>query len=381
MLLTSWGIIGEEQLKVPLLVVFPRNRYTVPLRYLADFFRKWALSLWLLMFFEAFITLSKAVWLKRKFNYDIIHLRDGEPFLFLPHLLGLPFRGYNWLISLTASNIYTPSTKNFQLRIYAAVVKFINSGLWRPLYRASLARNSFVFITQNAKAQRDYSSYLQGVFDGKVIYLPLGADRVKNVILKENARRYFSLPQDRVILLSFGAPHTGKDMEIIFCAIKEIPNIYLVHAGSYRFGLGVNLMDLAEKYPILDRVLIKNHYIPEEEKPYYFFAADAVILSYTKQFLSTTSLLWDACRFGIPVIASDNSQLKELVETFRMGLLFSAQDADSLKQAIQRFMELEPEEIETLKDNCHRFANEFSMGTWAQKCLEIYQVLLSNKTL
>jgi glycosyltransferase involved in cell wall biosynthesis len=118
---------------------------------------------------------------------------------------------------------------------------------------------------------------------------------------------------------------------------------------------------------------------PSSKRPYYFFAADAVILSYTRQFLSTSSLLWEACRFGTPVIASDNGQLKELMETFRPGLLFSAQNPESLTAAIIRFMKLKPKEIEVLKNNCHRFASEFSMDKWAQKCLEIYSRLLADK--
>jgi len=125
-----------------------------------------------------------------------------------------------------------------------------------------------------------------------------------------------------------------------------------------------------------DKTIIRESYIPEEEKPYYFFAADAIILSYTRQFLSATSLLWQACRFGTPVIASDNGQLKELVEAFQPGLLFTAQDADSLRQAIIHFINLDPEEIQALKDNCHRFSHEFSMEKWARTCLEIYEGLL-----
>jgi len=122
---------------------------------------------------------------------------------------------------------------------------------------------------------------------------------------------------------------------------------------------------------------IKDYYVPEEEKPYYFFAADAAVLSYTKEFLSTTSLLWESCRFGIPVIASDNGDLKALMETFKPGLLFKAQDVDSLKEAITRFIELRPGEVKKLKENCHKFTYQFSMKKWAQRCIKLYNLLLA----
>ncbi len=376
-LLTFCGVIDESEVKVPQLTVLPATKLGHLIRQSFDVFRKNAITRWLLMSFETLLTLAAAIRLKRRLSIDIIHLRDGEPYLFLPHLLSLPFRGYNWAISLTASNIYPPPIpsvrpQNLGLLIYTIALKFINSRLWRPLYRMSLARNRFVFLVQNETSRQDYNSYLQGVLAGKVVYLPLGIDRVENAISKQEARQHLGLPQDKPVLLSFGAPHSGKDLETIFCALKDVPDAYLVHAGKQAFSLGPNPISLVERDAVLDRVIMRDYYIPEEEKPYYFFAADAAILSYTRQFLSTSSLLWESCRFGTPVIASDNGQLKKLMEAFQPGLLFTAQDAASLRQAIIRFINLKPEEIQAMKDNCRRFANEFSLEKWAQRCLDIY---------
>jgi len=329
------------------------------------------------MFFETLVTLSRAIAIKRKRKVDIIHLRDGEPFIFLSHLLSLPFRGYRWVISLTASNIYPPKPKTFTQSVYTVAIRFVNSGIWKPLYRFSLARNGFMFLTQNETARRDYNSYLGGIFGGKVIYLPLGSDKPVKTIDKNKARRKLKLPLDKPVFLSFGAPHSGKDLETIFRAVGGLPDVCLVHAGSQAFSLGANTSNLVDKYSEPNRVIISDHYISEEEKPYYFFAADAAILSYTRQFLSTSSLLWESCRFGTPVIASDNGQLRELVEAYDVGLLFKAQDSAFLREAMVHFIKLNPEQIELLKRSCRRFANEFSLEKWAQRCIEIYDNLLT----
>lgn len=333
------------------------------------------------MSFETFLTLTTAIKLKRRLAIDIIHLRDGEPYLFLSHFLCLPFRGYKWLVSLTASNIYPPAEiKSIKLLVYTTAVRVLNNKMWRPLYKSSLTRNRFRFAVQNDVAQVDYSNYMGGVFNGRVECLPVGTSETTEIITKEKARRYLGLPPDKPVLLAFGAYHSGKDLETILRALKDLPDVYFVHAGSQAFGLGVNFEEVARSYIDAGRMSIRNYYVPENEKPYYFFAADAVILSYTRQFLSTSSLLWEACRFGTPVIASDNGQLKELVEAFQPGLLFKAQDADSLTEAIMRFINLKPVEIRTLKDNCHRFAHEFSIESWAKRCLEIYDRLLREDT-
>jgi glycosyltransferase involved in cell wall biosynthesis len=383
-LLTSYGIIDETRIKVPQVMVLPRSRFPRSLQYLVHlFFTRWALFRWMIMLLANFLTVVQAIRLKRKLKYDIIHLRDGDPFLFLPLLLSLPFRGYNWVVSLMGGSLfYTHPPLLKILRedprqfVYTIALSVLNGKLWRPLYRRSLARNNFLFLTQSEAVKRDYSSYLQGVFSGKVVCLMMGHGSMAKVASKEEARKRLGLPPDKPLFLSFGTSHPGKDLETVFRALKDIPDVFLVQAGKYTFSLGPNPAKLAQDYAVRDRVIIRNSYIPEAEKPYYFFAADAVILSYTRKFLSTASLLWDACQFGTPVIANDNGQLGELIKAFQVGLPFTAQDANSLRKAVMRFLSLKPEEIQLMKENCQRFSEEFSIDKWAQGCLEIYDSLL-----
>jgi glycosyltransferase involved in cell wall biosynthesis len=380
-LLTFHGIIDNTEAKVPHVTVLKRARTRSSLQSLVRLlFTRWSLFRWPFMLLENLWTLAVAIRLKRKLKYDIIHLRDGEPFLFIPFLLSLPLRDCNWVVALIGGNLYytlppplTTLRKDFRLFVYATALSILNSRLWRPLYRWSLARNHFVFLAQNEAVKQTYDSYMHGVFSEKVVCVPRGADATERLISKQEARKHLGLPQDKPMFLSFGVPHPGKDLETVFCALKDVPGVLLVQAGKHAFSVGANPGKLSQNYAVLDRVIIRDYYIPEEEKPYYFFAADAAILSYTKQFLSTTSLLWEACHFGTPVIASDNGQLKELIEAFQSGLLFTAQDADSLRQAMRQFINLKPEDINVFKSNCRRFRDEFSIEKWAQKCLEIYR--------
>jgi len=385
-LLTFCGVTDKAKVEVRQSTVRDHTKLGIPLYHLANFVRRWKGIGFVAMFLEAFLTQSTAIRLKRERGYDIIHLRDGEPFIFLPHLLSLCHKDYRWFISLTGSNfVNSPPQladikRNFRLVLFALYIKSINCIWWKPVYRKSLAKNRFLFLTQNETIKRICESYMGGILSGKVLCLSLGVNEVDEVISEEKARRYFGLPMDRSVLLSFGFLHAGKDVEVIFRALKDIPDVYLLHGGDQMFRLNLpDSVSLVEKYNMLDRTIIKDHYIPEDEKPYYFYAADAVILSYTRQFLSTTSLLWQACRFGTPVIASDNGQLKELVETFQTGLLFKAQDADSLREAIIRFVNLKPSEIKKMRDNCRKFASQFSLKNWAHKCFEMYDKLLADK--
>jgi glycosyltransferase involved in cell wall biosynthesis len=267
--------------------------------------------------------------------------------------------------------------KNFGLFVYILLLRAVNSSLWKPIYRRSLGRNRFVFTVQNEPMKGRFEAFVDGALSGKVICLPLGADKLEKEISKEQARKYLAIQTNRPVLLSFGACHVGKDLETVFKALKDIPEVVLLQGGDDSvLGAKANVAALAQKYEMADRAIIRNYYIPEEEKPYYFFAADATILSYNKDFTSTTSLLWQACRFHTPIIASDNGQLAELLEAFRPGLLFKAQDAESLKQAIRQFISLKPTEIDKFKNNCHRFCKEYSLDKWAKRCIDTYNKIL-----
>ena len=386
-LLTFYGIIDNTEIKVPHITVISRTKLPHPMQRLVNLFlTRWSLSRWLIMFLENFLTLAVAIRLKRKLKCDIIHLRDGDPFLFIPFLLSPFYRDCNWVVSLmggiflyTPPPLFTTFRKDFRLFVYTIALKFINNNVWRQLYRRVLARNRFLFLTQSEAVKQDYNSYLHGVFSGKVICLMMGQGSMAGVASTKEARQRLDLPQDKTLFLSFGTSHPGKDLEVVFRALKDIPDVLVVQAGKHTFSVGQKPAELAQRYAVLDRVIIRDCYVTEEEKPHYFFASDAVILSYTKQFSSTASLLWDSCHFGTPVIASDNGQLGELVTAFKPGLLFAAQDADSLRQTMRRFINLKPEEIEILKDNCRRFCDEFSIDRWAQGCLAICDSLLRDE--
>jgi glycosyltransferase involved in cell wall biosynthesis len=381
-LLTFCGVTGDATIGVPHQVVVKRAGITLPIYWCFRLLRRWTLSRWLVKFIEAMWTVSAAIKIKRNMAFDVIHLRDGEPFLFIPHLLSLPFRDVCWVVSLTGTNIDTqPITSSHHFNLMRSLLRLgkriMNSNILRPLYKVSLARNRFLFVIDGEITRHAYSSFLNGVFDNKVIYLPLGITKPTCIVAKTVARKHLGLPEDKHILLSFGAPHQGKDLEVIFRALTDIPNVCLVQAGGQPYQLlEQSLQSLAEKYDKSGNVIIKDYYIPEEEKPYYYASADVVILSYKKDRISPSTLLWEACGLGIPVIASDNVQLRELMIKFKSGLIFRAQDSESLHDTILQFLNMEPAEIQEFRDNCRRFYDEFSMEKWAQRCVDIYSDLL-----
>jgi len=385
-LLTFAGIINNTQAKVKHIKVLSPDEHPI-IHSTLRFVRQRTLPRWVLMFFETAITLSKAVRIKQKGGYDILHLRDGEPFLFLSHLASLPYRNHKWAISLTAAIVFGPKLKvsDFIHRPFVclysiALNTWVNSRLWKLLYRPSLKRNQFILMPQNEIAAGAYSKYMENIFSKHIACIEWGIDNNNNAPNKKESREHLGIPPDAFVLLSFGAPHSGKDTETIFGAVQLCLNVFLIHGGTHTFSLGSNPVKLTQKYRLEERTKVFNYYIPEEEKPYFFGAADVSILSYTKAFASASSMVWESAKYRLPVISSNANTLGKDIAKYKLGLLFEAENVQSLAKAIKLFMELPDNTISEFKENCTKFVNDHSDTKWANECTKAYRRLLNGNS-
>ena len=376
-LVTFCGITSDPQISVPHYTVISKD-WPI-LRWV----RKNAIFRWFLMLGETLTTIGKAMKLYRRFEYDVIYLRDGEPYLFVSPFLNTPFRNFRWLISLTGSNLFVPTPhmskfrKNPYIYLYTVSLHIVRGAWWNCLYRRSLSRNSVMFVTQNEEAKKGYDAYQSGVFAGRVVCIPLGTTNDVTSIPKSVARAKLELPQDALILLSFGAPHSGKDVETVIKAVVRVPEVFIVHAGAQAFNLGSSPEDLTEEYGLSRRTRVFNHYIKEEEeKPLFLYAADVLILSYTKVFKSTSSMLWEAAKYNLPVISSDANLLGATVAEYNLGLLFEAENVESLVDAIEHFKVLKSEELKQMELGRQRFVKDYSNKKWLENTLNVCRQLL-----
>ena len=315
---------------------------------------------------EAIATLFLAIKLKSSIKYNV-YLRDGDPFIFLPLLFGLFFKHYKWVILLTGQ-MGQRATFNF------FPYKFSIAHFWKPVYQRSLSRNRYTFICENRYVKDFFEGeFLGGILSGRVALVPRGGDQTNTYIPRKEARQYLGLPEDKFIFLHFGVLHLGQDIKTIFIAIKDMPDVLLIPAGKVTSP--IDILRLVKRYNLQNRIIIKDYYIPEAEKQYYFASADAIILSYKKDFVQTASMLWEAAKFRLPAIASDVGELGELVKRYQTGLVFRVEDAASLNGAISLFLALNQGQREVMESNCEKFCEEFSFNGWARKSIDILKEL------
>lgn len=347
----------------------------------------------ILKILETFLTVSFALWRNRKRYYDVIHIFDSEPTFFFTLAFASLLRGHT--LAFTVYNPPPPpenwhenlrnsiQSREWGILIHALAYELGESkpGTWlrSRLYRRALKNNHLLLVCHTEQLIKSYANYMGGIFRDKFVCIPLGVERPTREVSREYARQYLGLHPTRRIFLTFGNNHQGKDFEVIFQAFQGLPRDFIILQAG-KLGTAPESADperLGKKYGCSENTVVKDIFVPEEEKAYYFQAADAVILSYKKNFIQSASIINDAAKFSTPVIASEVSQLGEFVKSYDLGITFTPEDPDSLRQAILRFVALADGEREAIRGNFAQFRDAYSWEENALTQLDVYRRLMS----
>jgi glycosyltransferase involved in cell wall biosynthesis len=338
---------------------------------------------------NTFLTLSLVPRLTRKNRYDAIHILESHPHFVPLIFLALSIKKHALSLTVRTSIKYSRNELNqklkeaFKSRDFRrlrglATQKVCNSrpinAIEKFLFLKAGKRNQIGFICESPHVADAYKDTL---FNGKFNYIPVGIAGTFEILPRSAARTHLKLPDNGPILLSFGANHRQKNYAAIFRAASQLPKDFtILHAGKIDHNVPDNDPEkLARDYGWADHTLIVDGFIPQEDTKYYFSAANAIILSYSKEFLHASGVLSFAAGYNLPVIASDIGQLGEFVKTKGLGLTFTPEDPVSLQQVISEFLKLPEGDYNRMRDNLKAFAASCSWENVAQKHLQLYESL------
>jgi glycosyltransferase involved in cell wall biosynthesis len=143
----------------------------------------------------------------------------------------------------------------------------------------------------------------------------------------------------RRVLLFFGFVRAYKGLNHLLEAMDHLPP----EAGYHLLVVGEFYEDRARYEPQLDilrqrgQLTLVDRYVPNEEVPLYFSAADVVMVPYLSA--TQSGIVQMAYGFGRPVIATAVGGLPEVVFEGRTGSLVPPADASALARAVRRLFE------------------------------------------
>jgi len=203
---------------------------------------------------------------------------------------------------------------------------------------------------------------------------PLPPDRLP-LPPSDAARRQLGVPGDAAAFLAFGLQRPYKGTDLLLEAFARLPvdrRAVLLLAGEPWGGLAVDLRRRLSDPRLTGRVIVALRWIPEEEAPMWFAAADVAVLPYRNA--TGSAVAAQALGAGLPVIASRVGGLAEVVEDGVSGVLVPPGDAGALAGALERL--LEPGERARLALGAERAAAHLSWNSYAATLVDLAAAIL-----
>jgi glycosyltransferase involved in cell wall biosynthesis len=204
----------------------------------------------------------------------------------------------------------------------------------RWLARAVL-RNASGYLVMAAREFQRLTEILPQAAGKTVIHQhPVYVHIPRSTISKETARQQLDIPQVWPILLSFGFVRRYKGILHLLQSVAQLKQdgnpVFLLVAGEIWHDEARYSAEL-DRLNIRDYVRFDNRYIPDEEVPFYFAAADIFVAPYLEGTQSGSVRL--AMNQGLPIVVSEHLADGQAMPVGRV-MTFPAGDVAALSRSI-----------------------------------------------
>ncbi|MFB0563977.1 MAG: glycosyltransferase [Candidatus Lokiarchaeia archaeon] len=207
----------------------------------------------------------------------------------------------------------------------------------------------------------------------KVVVIPHGIEEKKDLIDKNKAKEVLNLEDNKVILF-FGYITGYKGIELLINSFKYKylkNNLTLLISGGMHPRLKVDpsyklyLRSLEKRASTISKNIIFTGFLPEEQIPLFFSAADLIVFPYTLA-MSSSGPMSFAVAYEKPFLVSD--AFKDIV---KLDEIIFSKDPENLAKKIEQFFsnkDLEKKCLNYIK----RVKEERSWKNIAKRTLKIY---------
>lgn len=190
------------------------------------------------------------------------------------------------------------------------------------------------FIVQSKVVERDL---LQLIPDANYQVVPHPVyDIFGDLVDQDEARRMLNLDAERVLLF-FGYVRTYKGLDWLLMAmpaiLEKLP-VRLLVVGEF-YDDEARYRRMIENLGISRAVKIVSDFVPSEEVPTYFSAADVVVLPYKSA--TQSGIVQLAYHFNKPCIVTDVGGLAEVVINGVTGFVVPPEKPEEIAKAVLRF--------------------------------------------
>lgn len=159
-------------------------------------------------------------------------------------------------------------------------------------------------------------------------------------------RRELGIPDDAMVLLSFGHIRDGKNLDLLIQALASFQNIHLLVVGREQSSSQRPLnwyRHWAEQHGVSARCHWVNEFVSDANVHQYFLASDIAVMLYSAEFRSASGVLNNAAQFGLPVLCSSGGgPLQQLVSEYDLGSWVQPDQACEAIRGLQALLDRMP---------------------------------------
>ncbi|MEF8835064.1 MAG: glycosyltransferase [Candidatus Thermoplasmatota archaeon] len=258
-------------------------------------------------------------------NIDVIHNHGvgfmGIRALIASKLLDLPcvFNFHTWV---TEAMHYSP------LNLSNDLLKRLT---W--VYLRYLLRKSDAVIAPSKQTMKELKEKCPNMYHSAVVTPSIDRDRYNKYVDGETIRKKLGL-DDNTLLLHVGRISKEKNLELIINSIpyikKERPDVRLLIVGD---GPAKSDLESLVAKKGLEDIITFTGFVPEEDLPKYYAAADAFLFASTFETLGLVML--EALATGTPVVGLDYGVIPEIIDPGNNGLLFDEDPKDCAEKTLK----------------------------------------------
>lgn len=316
-------------------------------------------------FVATFLTIMYAKILLRTRPHDILHIADGDVLCIL--LFGNILSNIVFISLHNVVPIVVRGRKNKDYRWYEHLIIKIMNAFVDWFLRGRIRKNSFIF-----HSRENLETYKGTGYFSDTRYIPLAIED-KHAYEVETFREENGITEK--IFLIFGRNSIAKCYELVFKVFSDLDfrDFKLLFVGKIFYKDINNPHVLSDMYNLKENTIVIDEYVPEEDIPKYFLSADAILLPYSKKFLSASAVLSHSLEYHIPVIASDVGQMGRWVSQNKLGITFMPEDTGSLRKSVEHYLSMSDSEIEEIKRNIKRFSKKYSWSNIGDAYIRYYR--------
>ncbi len=176
-------------------------------------------------------------------------------------------------------------------------------------------------------------------------------DHYGKKIDKSAAMKKLAIPGGKKVILFFGFIRDYKGLDLIIESMKNMNDEYLLLIAGEVYGNFSKYDELIKRSGVKEKINLQVRYIPENEIPVFFSAADVCVLPYRTA--TQSGIVGIAYHFDLPVIVTNVGGLAEMVEENKTGLILNDVTPDGLSKILKKYFE------EDLKNRFITFINNY----------------------